>query len=61
MNTFWKDVERAFADEDNARFENSTAARRGRRRLRITKVIIGVGILASAFAASYVLSVIIFH
>lgn len=57
---FWTDLERAFADDDNRRFDNARASKEQRRKDRLLMIGMGAGILLSVFAAFYVAGVIIF-
>ena len=58
---FWKELERAVADEDNARFDNAAAAKSARRRDKLFVAGMIAGISFSIFAVFYIYGMIIFN
>lgn len=58
---FWDDMERAFANEDNARFDNEQLATKHRRKTKMMTMGLALGILLSVFAAFFIAGGIIFR
>ena len=58
---FWKELEHAFADEDNARFDNGREAKRSRRRDKLVVAGLIAGVSLSVVATFFVFGMIIFN
>ncbi len=58
---FWNNLERSFADEDNAQFDNRRAAQKSRRKVILGNAAIIAGLLLAVFATFFVAGSIIFR
>lgn len=60
-DTFWQDLERVFANEDNARFDNQKRTAADRRKIKLLTIGVAFGIALSVFAAFFNAGSIIFR
>lgn len=57
---FWDNLERAFADDDNRRFDAAKEDAKRKRDDRRLRIFLSLGILASIFATFFVFGVVLF-